>query len=647
LLTIQELEHEEHAVYTLLEDKYPDLTDDFLRKVPTARFEIMERLINALLRENIMRKGIVIEETNKNIIKLTLLDSTIFIPIIRKYSYHRYKLINNVVYTNKQGHQSKIIHPLDLLKLLLDNDKAQGSIYPNLDLFYKELANSVANMALAMVFEAKRKQMYTQMCQENNWTSTIELVNGLAREDASFDKVTFFEQWCVTGHHQHPSTKAKIGLTPQNVIRYSPEFGNVTSLVFVALHKYVAFYKIEENKQPNQIWYNDYPELVEPFVATCLRNGKDVEDYILLPVHPWQWEHIIRKMYSNEIEHGHLFSIPHFSIPTRPTLSVRTMSPIGREKKYHIKLPLHVQMTSAVRLISPNAVQNGPELTRLLRQILKVENKFDGKLDIMGEHIGIRFKSNMVDEMDYDNKSKNLAVLLRDNPLSLLHVDETAIVGCALLNSSPVSDKSLLLEIMDNFDNKHDSHTLEDNILLFFKKYIDVLLNSTIPLMTRYGIGLEGHFQNSLIVFQDNEPRRIIIRDLGGLRIDRKRLEKWGYFGEFHPDSAIIGMDHQEMHNKIIHTVFQNHIGELTLHLSNHFKLDESLLWKIVRDDCYKVFAKLKEDMDLKDEVDLDMAAIFAPVVKTKALTVMRLCNNVTNYSYTSVPNPLYDKSTQ
>jgi siderophore synthetase component len=646
LLTIQKLEHEELAVYTLLENKYPDLTDDFLRKVSIARFKIMERLINALLRENIIRKENIIEE-NENIIKINNLGSTFLIPIVRKYSYNRYEL-NNVFYTDKQGNQSTLIHPLDLLKLLMKKEKEQGHIYPNLDLFQKEVANSVANMALALVFEDEKKQRYAKICQENNWTSTIELVNGLARDDISFDKVTFFEQMCVTGHHQHPCTKSKIGFTPQNVILYSPEFGRVTSLVFVALHKDVAFYKIEEdNKQLNQFWYNDYPELYDQFYASCLHNGKDIGDYILLPVHPWQWDNVIQKMYSNEIELGDIFYIRNFKLPSRPTLSVRTMSPIGREKKYHIKLPLHVQMTSALRLISPNSVQNGPELTRLLRQILKVEKKFNGKLDIVGEGVGIRFKSTNVDETDYDNKSKNLSVLLRDNPLSLLHDDETAVVGCALLNSSPVSNKSLLIEIIENYNDKHDFNLLEDNVLLFFRKFIDVLLNSTIPLMTRYGIGLEGHLQNSLIVFKDNEPHRIIVRDLGGLRIDMKRLEKQGYFGEFHPDSVIIGLDHQEMHNKVIHTVFQNHIGELTLHLSNHFKMDESLLWSMVRNDCYKVFAKLKEDIDLDAEVDLDMAAIFAPVVKTKALTVMRLFNNVTNYTYTCVPNPLYDKNTQ
>ncbi|WP_170885454.1 IucA/IucC family protein [Bacillus alkalicellulosilyticus] len=638
MITDIQLDKEEKKVDAFIKHKYPELHRTYNEVLPTARFMIMERLVNALLREGFTDRDDVLRQLNDNgYIELSVEDGIIHIPIARTYSYNRFELKGTVSWENSINSSIEITHPRDLVNQLERYFTKQGEPYPNATAFLEELSNSVANMGLVLLFQKMMQNEWKEKSRRYNWQTTIELVQDLAKQDELFDPTLFFEQLCVTGHQLHPGTKAKTGLSYEELVQYSGEFGNVIHLNFVAIHKDVCYHNpILHTDTFHSFWFAEYPELEQAFLKCC----EHPKEYMIVPVHPWQYEHTLKELYPNEIENKDILFIP-YSIEAIPTLSVRTVGLRTKEKKYHIKLPINIQMTSAVRTISPNSIHNGPELSQIAKVILVKESELSQHFHVIGEDSGLRFISKLEHDNNAFHRNKNLSMLLRKNPTSLLEEGEVAMVACALYNEAPLSEQLLLYEMIEHYNQRVQSFTEEESVLDFFTKYIAVLLSGVLPFMTRYGIGLEAHLQNTLVVFRDYEPVKVIVRDLGGVRVNTTRLEKQGIKGRFYPGSATIGTEDSEMQNKVIHTVFQSQIGELTMHLARRYSVTEEELWEKVKTICLAIFSKLKEDDTIAKEVDKDMSILLGETVKTKALTRMRLTNDVTDYAYISVPNPL------
>lgn len=640
LVSELKLEKEETKIYDYIESRFPHLVDKYVTSVSKARLMIMERMVNALLREGFFDAEQMEKQlSTSNQLEISVSKGKLIIPIADRYSYNRFKIDRNP--TLIENHSPiEIVQPSFLLEVIKDVNEEQATTYTNLQGLQAEISNSVANMGLALLFQQVRHEELQDVISKTDSKSTFELAEVLAKQDRFFDESLFFEQLSVTGHLLHPCTKSKIGLSIEEVMQYSAEFDSTVLVHFAAIHKEVAYHnpkiKIEDI---HEFWLKEYPELTNDMIRVCVENNQAFDDFLIVPVHPWQKEHTLSSLYSEEIAKGQILFAEH-AVPVKPTLSVRTVLP--EEKSFHMKLPINVQMTSAVRTISPNSIHNGPEITLILNEILKKEESLHDTLAIIGEEIGVRFQSTDRSESNFRDRNKNLSYLIRKTPASFLDEGEHAIVACALFNLSPVTNDFLLYEMIEQFHLRNAANSMQENLVLFFEKYTTVVLSGVIPLMTRYGIGLEAHLQNTLIVLKDWEPVKVVIRDLGGVRIDTTRLERKGFYGSYFPGSATINPDEVGMQNKVIHTVFQSHIGELIYYLAKKYGVSEQYLWDIVKKVCTDLFQELKKDESIHANIESDKAALLGMNVQTKALTQMRLTDDVTDYAFIDLANPLW-----
>jgi siderophore synthetase component len=635
------LEKEEVKIYEFIESRFPHLLELYGHCVTRARFMILERMVNALLREGFLDYGQIEEQlAYSKQLQFTFSRGTLIIPIAERYSYNRFKLERNPI-LNEFDFPTEIDHPSYLLEVVKNVNEEKTKKYTNFLGFQAELSNSVANLGLSLLFQNERIRELQTFTLKSEAKSIFEVAEIHARNDQIYDETLFFEQLSVTGHLLHPCTKSKIGLTIEENMQYSAEFDSTLDVHFVAIHKDLSYQNPKLNTEEiQQFWFKEYPDLANELKQICIKRTKDTSDFFIVPIHPWQRDHVLEDLYSTEISNDQIIGLD-YAITAKPTLAVRTVVPVAKD--FHIKLPLNIQMTSAVRTISPNSIHNGPEITLIVNKILKQEADLNQTLHIIGEEVGVRFQSTQKPERNIKDRNKNLGYLIRKTPASFLEDGEHAVVTCALFNLSPMTNHLLLYEMVEQFHWRNRPNSREENLFLFFKKYITVVLSGVIPLMTKYGIGLEGHLQNTLIVLKEWEPVKVLIRDLGGVRIDQQRLERKGFKGSYFPGSVTINEDEAGMQNKVIHTVFQSHIGELTYHLAKKYQVNESIFWEIVKDICTTIFLELEKDESIKRNVERDRTALFRETVQTKALTLMRLTDDVTDYAFIDLPNPLRD----
>jgi siderophore synthetase component len=300
-------------------------------------------------------------------------------------------------------------------------------------------------------------------------------------------------------------------------------------------------------------------------------------------------------------------------------------------------------MTSAVRTVSPNAAENGPAVSRVLAEVGRREGDFGGRFAAVAEDVGIYYRptDGSLDAETAAAQSKHLAAMLRENPENYVREGEVALPAAALTAESPLGPGPVVAELVGAFAARAGLPRRRAAAVAFLRRYGEVAVPGFLTLLTRYGLALEGHMQNSVCVFRDGELTRLLVRDLGAIRVWPERLAREGLSLGLMPGSAILADDLDDLRNKVYYSFFQNHLAELIVALVRHLGAEEGALWAEVARAARRAFAGLKAVPGLGRQAADDEAALFRPALALKALATMRLRGEVTDYTFAEVPNPL------
>src|SRR5215213_6129333 len=238
------LDEEEEKILAYVRVERPDLEGPFLANVHQGRREILHRLLQALVRENVagissraswrpgVERGLEIHLSGGR---------TLLVPVRRTLSFGRFDLGGSV--TLRNGSCFEIVeHPARLLDLLSDLSGHEGIFRDlageaRLARFRLEVRNSAANYALALAGASLRRRELAARTRGSETRTSPEWVRGRTAVDEMFSPLAFYEQLVVGGHPLHPGAKLKLGLGVGDVIRYSPELGAHPEVALVAVAK--------------------------------------------------------------------------------------------------------------------------------------------------------------------------------------------------------------------------------------------------------------------------------------------------------------------------------------------------------------------------------------------------------------------------
>ncbi|AMX84631.1 hypothetical protein GS3922_13795 [Geobacillus subterraneus] len=648
--------HEQECAQ-FIRKRFPDRLPAYFRHVERARTTMLQRTVAALLREDVF--GLHSRSYNLQVIGSVYITNwhgltpewepavrqlpaahlqegimyklfpvapgqCLLIPIRGESAFRQCDVGEEVVWIG-EGIQT-VRDALSFLSLLTPLIKAAGEEQAWAQLA-KELENGTANLALAYWhFEETCRMMRTEA---DDLFAYIEQ----RQSDPSFCPTLFFEQLCIEGHPLHPGAKTKLPMSAEDVFAYSAEFGGAPQLPIVAVRRNLCDFRFDGYEDPNAFLLDRFPSLRRPVAERFRQANKQLEDYVLVPVHPWQYGHIIPDVYREELRDGRLWLIEGVTIPAQATASFRTV--LAKEAPLYIKTAVHSQMTSTVRSISPQSANNGAAYSRLFRTIMERENILSGIFLPVCEIGGCSFRS------EDPKKARNLSVIYREGLGRFIGEGEVAIAGTALYAPSPFSGQTIIVEIIEAYASGCGRPSSHETALSFLHEYAAIAVRGFLTLLVKYGIGLEGHLQNTVPVFRQGKPVKLLFRDWGGIRLYRPRLTRQGLEIDVRPDSITVTDDLREVQNKVFYTVFQNQLGEIIRHISRRWGIAEEQGWACVRRQCDAVFAELAKDPSLTFAVDEDRQALYRPLVDHKALTKMRLQPEAKTYCFVSVPNPL------
>ena len=587
-------------------DKAEDLK--MLNEWKHADRNMQYRVVNALIKENIWTHSTTIFKENHYI---TIEFEQVLLNVHYKYesALSRYEFDGPIIYINHQ-HKESVDSLENLLDILVTDFHIDIPFHLKSELIHSRDSFIEVYKAFDTRHEyLQRHDKYINASERLNFFTWLEKL----KKDNDIDDVLYSESLIFEGHPTHPLTKTKLPLSMEEVRTYSPEFEKIINLKVMLIHnEYVNVTTILDHSQ--FILNEVIPEYIDELHTFMNDRERLLKDYKVILVHPWQYEHTIRNKYKEWLQDYILISTP-FQVPSKATSSFRTMSLINHP--YHVKLPVNVQATSAVRTVSPETTIDGPKLSQALHREL---NQYT-QLDVVLEPYGLFAKTDSDD-------ARQLACIIREKPFT--KDDGILLVTGALVNKNVVDNEITVDSYLKWINDDINQHTIRQ----FMRNYTRQLVTPLLALIQDYGIALEAHMQNTLVHLGPKYQIQFIVRDLGGSRIDIKTLSQKLKHIEVE-NKSLLADSIEEVIMKFQHAVVQNQLAELIFHFKKYEFIKEEELFNIIQEEIEVAIN------DTKPHADTLRKVLFGPTITVKALLKMRMKKKVKKYLNISLDNPI------
>ncbi|UXR69204.1 MULTISPECIES: IucA/IucC family protein [unclassified Staphylococcus] len=632
---------DEQETYETLYKQNPNWAASFQKLLSTGRDLVTARVITSIYRENLVNGYTNSQTVDHSLLSTSPLNhvavleiqflntqTVLCAPISGSHAFNRID-VSGPFYWRHNDQYERISHPNDVLDVIIAEDaQYQG---PAAEQFRDDLSNSACYMTLAI--------SYQQLKYEN---TSDTLLTAIEQQQNPY---LASEQAVVEGHPIHPGAKLRKGMTADETIAFSSEYEHAMPLRFILVHK--DYVRVQQNdKSLDTILY----EAFDGLEAACQHAGevtqRNLHDYQLMVVHPWQYDHILSEDYVEELQNQVIIPVS-YTYDYYAGLSFRTLMPKLPKQLPHIKLSTNVHITGEIRTLSEQTTHNGPLMSQILRDITTNDTWFSQvPASAVDELAGVHFFSTHDETDAQERRSEQLGTLLRHNIYHDLEDTDLPLIPSSLIVGTPQQDSSLIIELVERYRQHHlelDQHTA---IQQWFSRYAAALIDYEMPLLIKYGIALEAHLQNTIAVFnkEDGLLKHMYIRDFEGLRIDEAQLNKMGYdTSHFHEKSRILTNSQKSVFNKAFYATVQNHLGELVVALSDYYDMPslEMDLWQIVRHHIQSLFKAFYENDFDAERLHKIEDIFFNPVIDYKCVTTMRLLDEAHAYTYVKVDNPL------
>jgi len=585
-----------------------------MEQFDSAHQQVTIKLINSLLRENIMQL-----QGNLLILPSNTLEQKIWrIEELKCLSSGEIISMQQVA-SSEQAQPISCIELISPLAKLFDAEKLKE--------FGRDLQQTWFNTALAMAFRLLWSQKLNQRNQ-NFWHYISQL-----NTSSSYG---LLEQWAAVGHPSHPTDRSKPELNLTQILAYSPDFNAQVKLILGALktdHLSVDSAAKGEAITAADIrlyWQMYFPQQMQAWQQQLEKLELNAQDYLPIPVHPWQAKHSLPHLFYDELQQQKLVLFEQVTIATLPALSFRSMLPLI-EKAPCLKVPVAIKMTSAQRLLSTRSAHMGPRFSRLMSQLLKKLPQVAEHFSFQAEEIGLHYQSPNKSD---DKVASHLSYICRQNVCNLAKDGEIMIPAASLL--APDSQgQPLWLSIL-----QHQGNSDWFAAMRLLAQYSNVLCQGPLAFYLHTGIGLEVHQQNTVLVCdQHGRIKRSITRDFGAFRVYLPQFSTMNLSLEFHHDNRLQTEDPAQARNRLVHAMFISQLAEFIKSLTRHYQYDEAQAWQVVKTAINETASALANQLD-NNWLTQEINAFLNDPWPMKALMRMRL-QTTDDYLYFSVENPL------
>ena len=399
--------------------------------------------------------------------------------------------------------------------------------------------------------------------ENKQWLSAKELL------EAGFQQV---EAAMSEGHPAFIANNGRIGFDAQDFLQYAPEAGQPVSLIWLAAHKSRADFDSSHDVSYQALIEQELDLTTrEAFEKVIEGQGKDAQDYTLIPVHPWQWFNKLANVFAPDIASNHLICLGYGDDSYQAQQSIRTFFNRSNPNKYYVKTALSVLNMGFMRGLSAYYMRTTPAINDWIADLVQNDRYLQNKgFCVLRELAATGYRNPYYEHENLQDNpyKKMLAALWRESPLPLINSGQRLMTMASLLHTDSAGEALLPTLIQAS----------GLSVQAWLTKYLEAYLSPLLHCYYQHSLVFMPHGENLILVFENHVPVKAIMKDIGEevalLNTDIELPEKVKRI------SVKIPEDKETL--SIFTDVFDCFFRYMSAILVEHFDFSEQEFWKLV-----------------------------------------------------------------
>jgi siderophore synthetase component len=479
--------------------------------------------------------------------------------------------------------------PLDALEFCLDLRGALGLSDEILPVYLEEISSTLASTAYKLDKPA---------------VSAAELAR------ADFQTI---ETQMTEGHPGFVANNGRIGFGVDEYRAYAPEAARPVRLIWLAAHRDRTTFTCAADLDYDALLRTELgDDTLAAFAGTLTGLGLDPADYLLIPVHPWQWWNRISVTFAAEVAQRRLVCLGPGPDEYLAQQSIRTFFNVTDPSRHYVKTALSVLNMGFMRGLSAAYMEATPAINDWLADLIAGDEVFARtRLSIIRERaaIGYRHLEYEAATDRYSPYRKMLAALWRESPVpglepgrrlatmaSLLHTDRDGrSFAAALIALSGLAPQ------------------------VWLRRYLDAYLTPLLHSFYAHDLAFMPHGENVILVLDGGTVERAIFKDIA------EEIVVMDPDADLPPQVRRVRADVPEDMKllSIFTDVFDCFLRYLSAILVTEGVLDEETFWRTVAECAADYADSVPHLADRLRRYDL-----FAPEFALSCLNRLQLRNN-------------------
>lgn len=308
----------------------------------------------------------------------------------------------------------------------------------------------------------------------------------------------------LTGHPRLVLNKGRVGFSAGDRARYAPEAGRTFPVRWFAVHRDFASFRCVAELSEEQLLTEELGDRLAAFRARL----STPDDYVLVPVHPWQADEIIGTLYAGEVAQGMVVPLGESDDEYVPHQTVRTLANQSHPTRRDVKTAVSVRNTLVYRGLAQAATLAAPAVTTWLRSVSAADPLLDKeyRFELLGEVASVSVRHPLfgrLDELPY-RFHETLGALWREPLRTRVAPGERALSFAALPYRGPDGEAVITSLIRESGVDTRE----------WLGTWLDLFLTPLLHWLLRYGVGFCPHGQNLILITDEHGlPLRVAIKD--------------------------------------------------------------------------------------------------------------------------------------
>ncbi|WPW19424.1 IucA/IucC family protein [Streptomyces sp. HNS054] len=428
--------------------------------------------------------------------------------------------------------------------------------------------------------------------------------------DAGFQAI---ETGMTEGHPCFVANNGRLGFGVHEYRRYAPEAANPVRLVWLAAHRSRAAFTAGVGIEYESFVRQELgEETVDRFHDVLRAQDLDPADYLLVPVHPWQWWNKLSVTFAAEVARRHLVLLGEGDDEYLAQQSIRTFFNRSHPEKHYVKTALSVLNMGFMRGLSAAYMEATPAINDWLARLIDNDPVLRSTgLSIIRERAAVGYRHLEYEQATdrYSPYRKMLAALWRESPVASLEDGESLATMASLVHVDH-EGRSFAAALIER-----SGLTPAEWLRRYLRAYYVPLLHS----FYAYDLVYMPHGENVILVLEDGAVKRAVYKDIA------EEIAVMDPDAVLPPEVSRIRVEVPDDTKllSIFTDVFDCFFRFLAANLAEEGVLDEDGFWRAVAEVTREYQASVPELTDKFARYDL-----FAPEFALSCLNRLQLRDN-------------------